>query len=125
MESIPSTLFSGEEPVVHLKVVLEVDGPSHFSANSHRPLGRTVGRRWTPLYTCLVAIGPFALIKWPLLRIHQAIHHCYENGVLSDAVHGLLVPNIALPWASCQCWLAGQQQLKIEHIKGCELSGTC
>lgn len=28
-----------------LQIVLEVDGPSHFSANSRRPLGRTVGRR--------------------------------------------------------------------------------
>lgn len=27
------------------KVVIEVDGPSHFSVNSHRPLGRTVARR--------------------------------------------------------------------------------
>ena len=29
-----------------IQVVIEVDGPPHFSVNSHRPLGRTVGRRY-------------------------------------------------------------------------------
>jgi RAP domain len=30
---------------VVVQIVVEVDGPSHFSVNSHRPLGRTVARR--------------------------------------------------------------------------------
>jgi len=78
-----------------------------------------------PLYPCSVFPWPSSLCLVPLLHIYQAIHCYYQICVLSDAVHALLVPIIALPWASCECWLASQQQLRIEHIKGCELSGTC
>lgn len=28
-----------------MQVIIEVDGPSHFSVNSRRPLGRTVARK--------------------------------------------------------------------------------
>ena len=31
--------------MVALQVIIEVDGPSHFSVNSRRPLGRTVARK--------------------------------------------------------------------------------
>ena len=56
--------------------------------------------------SCTPVLLPLAqqlMLRWPLLRIYHAIHRCYQNCVLSDAVHGLLVPSIVLPWANCQC----------------------
>ena len=50
--------------------------------------------------SCTPVLLPLAQqlrLRWPLLRIRQAIYYCSQSCVLADAVHGLLVPIIALP----------------------------
>ena len=50
-----------------MQVVLEVEGPSHFSANTHRPLGRSVGRRLaTSLITLQVLHALTSLFNIPV-----------------------------------------------------------
>ena len=65
-----------------LQVVIEVDPPSHFSTNSHRPLGRTVGRR------CMLeargyTVRSIAYYEWATLE-SDALQQAYLTRLLAS-----------------------------------------
>jgi RAP domain len=71
-----------QAPDVWLQVVIEVDPPSHFSTNSHRPLGRTVGRR------CMLeargyTVRSIAYYEWATLE-SDALQQAYLTRLLAS-----------------------------------------
>jgi RAP domain len=63
-------------------VFIEVDPPSHFSTNSHRPLGRTVGRR------CMLeargyTVRSIAYYEWATLE-SDALQQAYLTRLLAS-----------------------------------------
>lgn len=71
----------GAGPAV-LQVFIEVDPPSHFSTNSHRPLGRTVGRRCM-LEACGYTVRSIAYYEWATLE-SDALQQAYLTRLLAS-----------------------------------------
>ncbi len=64
------------------QVVIEVDPPSNFSVNSHRPLGRTVGRR------CMLeargyTVRSIVYYEWATLE-SEDMQHTYLTRLLAS-----------------------------------------
>lgn len=70
------------------QVVIEVDGPSHFAANSRRPLGHTVLRNALLLTACAGAAHAVVLMPhWEWDPLVGATTHPSQTSSADNASH--------------------------------------